>query len=67
MKVKEENENGGLKQHAENKDHGIWSYHFMANRWGNSGNWQIFWAPKSLQMVTAAMKLKDIYSLKENL
>ena len=23
----------------------------------------IFWAPKSLQMVTAAMKLKDIYSL----
>ena len=27
----------------------------------------IFWAPKSLQMVTAAMKLKDAYSLKENL
>ena len=26
----------------------------MANRWGN-----IFWAPKSLQMMTAAMKLKD--------
>ena len=25
----------------------------------------IFWAPKSLQMVTAAMKLKDTYSLKE--
>ena len=24
-------------------------------------------APKSLQMVTAAMKLKDIYSLEENL
>ena len=24
----------------------------------------IFWAPKSLQMVTAAMKLKDVYSLK---
>ena len=23
----------------------------------------IFWAPKSLQMVTAAMKLKDAYSL----
>ena len=21
-----------------NKDHGIWSHHFMANRWGNSGN-----------------------------
>ena len=27
----------------------------------------IFWAPKSLQMVTAAMKLKDAYSLKEKL
>ena len=26
-----------------------------------------FWAPKSLQMVTAAMKLKDAYSLEENL
>ena len=27
----------------------------------------IFWAPKSLQMVTAAMKLKDVYSLEEKL
>ena len=27
----------------------------------------IFWAPKSLQMVTAAMKLKDTYSLAGNL
>ena len=26
-----------------------------------------FWAPKSLQMVTAAIKLKDAYSLKEKL
>ena len=26
----------------------------------------IFWAPKSLQMVTAAMKLKDAYSLEES-
>ena len=25
----------------------------------------VFWAPKSLQMVTAAMKLKDTYSLEE--
>ena len=35
------------------------------NRWGNSGNWQTLFlgAPKSLQMVTAAMKLKDIYFL----
>ena len=32
----------------------------MANRWGNNGNSDILfsWAPKSLQMVTAAMKLK---------
>ena len=27
----------------------------------------IFWAPKSLQMVTAAMKIKDSYSLEEKL
>ena len=27
----------------------------------------IFWAPKSLQMVMAAMKLKDAYSLEEKL
>ena len=27
----------------------------------------IFWAPKSLQMVTAAMKLQDAYSLEEKL
>ena len=25
-------------QHSENEDHGIPSYHFMGNRWGNSGN-----------------------------
>ena len=37
MKVKEESEKIGLAQHSENKDHGIWSNHFMANRWGNSG------------------------------
>ena len=38
MKVKEESEKVGLKlQHSENEDHGIWSYHFMANSWGNSG------------------------------
>ena len=38
MKVKEECEKKSLKaQHSENEDHGIW-HHFMANRWGNSGN-----------------------------
>ena len=41
MKVKEENEKSWLKaQHSENEDHGIWSHHFMGNRWGNSGNCQ---------------------------
>ena len=34
MKVKEESEKRWLKaQHSENEDHGIWSHHFMANRW----------------------------------
>ena len=39
----------------------------MGNRRGNSGNSVrlIFGAPKSLQMMTAAMKLKDAYSLEE--
>ena len=36
MKVKEENEKSGLKQHSENEDHDILSHHFMANRWGYS-------------------------------
>ena len=39
MKVKEESGKSCLKaQHSENEDHGIWSHHFMGNRWGNSGN-----------------------------
>ena len=39
MKVKEESGKSWLKaQHSENEDHDIWSNHFMANRWGNSGN-----------------------------
>ena len=39
MTVKEESEKVGFKaQHSENEDHGIWSHHFMGNRWGNSGN-----------------------------
>ena len=38
LKVKEESEKVGFKaQHSENEDHGIWSHHFMGNRWGNSG------------------------------
>ena len=38
MKVKVVNEKVGLKQHSENEDYGIWSHHFMGNRWVNSGN-----------------------------
>ena len=37
----------------------------MGNRWVNSGNSLFFGAQKSLQMVTAAMRLKDTYSLEE--
>ena len=33
IKVKEGSEK---VQHSENEDHGIWSHHFMGNRWGNS-------------------------------
>ena len=50
-------------------DHSIWSHHFMTNRWGSKGNSvRLFWGgpPKSLQMVTAATKLKDTCSLEES-
>ena len=70
-KVKEESRKSWLNaQHSENEDHGIWSHHFMANRWGNSANSVRLYfggAPKSLQMVTAAMKLKEAYSLEGKL
>ena len=63
MKLKEESEKVGLRLSIQKtKDHGIWSHHFMANRWRNSGNSVRFYCSglqKSLQMVTAAMKLKD--------
>jgi len=46
----------------------------MANRWRNNGNSETLYfflegggAPKSLQMMTAAMKLKDICFLEEKL
>ena len=38
MKVKEESEKVGLKLNIQKTKIGIWSHHFMANRWGNSGN-----------------------------
>ena len=65
MKVKEESEKAGLKLN-ENEDHSIWSRHFMGNRWGNSGNSVRLYcrgAPKSLQVIIPAMKLKDTYCL----
>ena len=68
MKVKEESEKVGLKL-------SIQKTKIMAS--GPINSWQIdgetvtdfvlFLAPKSLQMVTAAMKLKDAYSLEEKL
>ena len=36
MKVKEESEKVGLKHNIQK--HGIWSHHFMVNRWGKNGN-----------------------------
>ena len=71
MQLKKESEKSWLKaQHSENEDHGIRFHHFMRNRWGNSGNSvRLYFGgfQKSLQMVTAAMKLKDAYSLEEKL
>ena len=68
-KVKVESESWLKAQHSENEDHGIWSH----TSWQIDGKTVetvsdfIFWAPKSLQMVTAAMKLKDACSLEEKL
>ena len=67
MKVKEESEKVGLKLNIQKTK-------IMAS--GPMTSWQmdgetvayfIFWAPKSLQMVIAAMKLKDAYSLQGKL
>ena len=38
MKVKEESEKACLKSIQNSKIMALWSYHFMANRWGNHGN-----------------------------
>ena len=76
MKVKEESEKAGLQHNIQKAkimaDHGIWSHHFMANRWGNNGNSDRLFlvaggCTKSLQMVIAAMKLKEAYSLEGKL
>ena len=67
MKVKEESEKVGLKLNIQ-KTKIMASLHGkqMRKQWKQ---WLIlfFWAPKSLQMVTADMKLKDAYSLEEKL
>ena len=67
IRVKEESEKVGLKLNIQKTK-------IMASspitRWQIDGKTMtdfIFWAPKSLQMVTAAMKLKDACSLEENL
>ena len=38
MPLRQSVENCLKIQHSKDKDHGIWSHRFMANRWGNNGN-----------------------------
>ena len=70
MKVKEKGEKVGLKLNIQKTkimaSGPITSCKKMGKQWKQ---WQTFfsWAPKSLQMVTAAMKLKDAGSLEERL
>ena len=70
MKVKEESEKVGLKLNIEKTKIMISG---LITSWQIDGETVetvsdfIFWAPKSLQIVTAAMKLKDTYSLEEKL
>ena len=71
MKVKEESEKAGLMlniQKTKIMASDLTTY-VMANRWGNWKQWEALFsgAPKSLQMVIAAMKLKDACSLEEKL
>ena len=70
MKVKEESEKVGLKLNIQKKkimaSGHITSWEIDGKEWKQCQT--LFWgAPKSLQMVTAAMKLKDAYSLEEKL
>ena len=69
MKVKEKSEKIGLKLNIQKTKIMASGPIFMANRWGNSGNSErLLWGdPKSLQMVTAAMKSKDACFLEEKL
>ena len=71
IKVKEESEKFGLKLNIQKtKIMASSPITSWGSRWGNSGNSVGLYfgvAPKSLQMVTAAMKLKDAYSLEGKL
>ena len=71
MKVKEESEKVGLKLNIrKTKTMASGPITSRQIQWGNNRNSErlYFWgAPKSLQMVTAAMKLKDVCSLEEKL
>ena len=68
MKVKEESEKVGLKLNVHKTkimaSGPITSQ--MGKQW-KQGLTLFFWAPKSLQMVTVAMKLKDTCSMEEKL
>ena len=63
MKVKEESENIGLKLNIQKTSGPITSWEID----GETVSDFTFWVPKSLQMVIAAMKLKDAYSLEGKL
>ena len=65
MKVKEENEKVGLKLNIQKTKIVASSPITPWEIDGETVSDFIFWAPKSLQMVIAAMKLKDTYSLEE--
>ena len=70
MKVKEESEKVGLKLNTQKTkimaSGLITSWHIDRETVETMTDF-IFWSPKSLQMVTAAMKLKDTYSLEGKL
>ena len=65
--MKEESEKVGLKLNIQKtKIMASGPITSWQNRWRNSG-WLFFWAPKSLQMMIEAMKLKDAYSFEGKL
>ena len=67
MKVKKESENVGLKLNIQKTKIMVSGPITLWEVDGKQCQTLFFWAAKSLQMVTAAMKLKDAYSLKGKL